>query len=126
LMYDDAEEEVFLGRSAGQQHKALSGEISKQIDEEVRAIIDECYATSKKLLEENFDKLHVMADTLMLYETIDANQIDDIMLGRPPREPKGWSDTDGGGSADGSADSSTSSAGEKDSTGPIGGPAGEH
>jgi cell division protease FtsH len=126
LMYDDAEEEVFLGRSAGQQHKALSGEISKQIDEEVRAIIDECYATSEKLLEENFDKLHVMADTLMLYETIDANQIDDIMLGRPPREPKGWSDTDGGGSADGSADSSTSSAGEKDSTGPIGGPAGEH
>jgi cell division protease FtsH len=123
LMYDDAEEEVFLGRSAGQQHKALSGEIAKQIDEEVRSIIDECYAVSEKLLQENIDKLHNMADALMLYETIDVDQIDDIMQGRAPREPEGWSDTDGGGSAGGSA---AQSAGKEDSTGPIGGPAGEH
>ncbi|MEH6592770.1 MAG: ATP-dependent zinc metalloprotease FtsH [Halioglobus sp.] len=123
LMYDDTEEEVFLGRSAGQQHKVLSGEIAKQIDEEVRSIIDECYATSEKLLQENIDKLHNMADALMLYETIGADQIDDIMQGIAPREPEGWSDTDGGGSA---GNSSTESAGEEDSTGPIGGPAGEH
>ena len=92
LMYDEADEQVFLGRSAGQTHKALSGETAKMIDEEVRSIIDECYATAQQLLEENVDKLHAMARALMLYETIDSNQIDDIMAGREPREPAGWGD----------------------------------
>ncbi len=94
LMYDDAEEEVFLGRSAGQAGKGHSGETARQIDEEVRRIIDECYATARKILEENRGKLDVMADALMLYETIDAKQIDDIMNGRTPRKPAGWDDDD--------------------------------
>ena len=94
LMYDDAEEEVFLGRSAGQQGKSFSGETARQIDEEVRRIIDECYSTAQKILEEHRDKLDVMADALMMYETIDAMQIDDIMSGRTPRKPTGWDDDD--------------------------------
>jgi cell division protease FtsH len=121
LMYDEAEEEVFLGRSAGQNHSSVSGETAKQIDEEVRSIIDECYATAKRILEENLDKLHMMADALMHYETIDSDQIDDIMAGREPREPSDWSGTSGG-------DSSAKKAEEKADTksSPIGGPAGEH
>ena len=94
LMYDDAEEEVFLGRSAGQQGKSFSGETARQIDEEVRRIIDECYESARKILEEHRGKLDVMADALMTYETIDAKQIDDIMSGRAPRKPAGWDDDD--------------------------------
>ena len=94
LMYDDAEEEVFLGRSAGQQGKGHSGETARQIDEEVRRIIDECYGIARGILEEHRGKLDVMADALMMYETIDAKQIDDIMSGRTPRKPAGWDDDD--------------------------------
>jgi len=121
LMYDEAEEEVFLGRSAGQNHSSVSGETAKQIDEEVRSIIDECYATAKRILEENLDKLHMMADALMHYETIDSDQIDDIMAGREPREPSDWGGTSGG---DSSAKKTEEKADTKSS--PIGGPAGEH
>ncbi|MEH6567553.1 MAG: ATP-dependent zinc metalloprotease FtsH [Halioglobus sp.] len=125
LMYDEAEEEVFLGRSAGQAHKSVSAETAKNIDEEVRRIIDECYSTAETLLEENLDKLHSMADALMLFETIDSDQIDDIMLGKKPREPKGWGDAgDAGGGGDSAGTNQAADA--KDSTGPIGGPAGEH
>ena len=92
LMYDDAEEEVFLGRSAGQSGKSVSGETARQIDEEVRRIIDECYATARSILEEHRSKLDMMAEALMMYETIDAKQIDDIMAGRKPRRPAGWDD----------------------------------
>ena len=97
LMYDDAEEEVFLGRSAGQSGKGVSGETARQIDEEVRRIIDECYTRAQQILEENRDKLEMMADALMLYETIDAKQIDDIMSGKKPRRPAGWVDDNGRG-----------------------------
>ncbi len=121
LMYDEAEEEVFLGRSAGQNHSSVSGETAKQIDEEVRSIIDECYATAKRILEENLDKLHMMADALMHYETIDSDQIDDIMAGKEPREPSDWGGTSGG---DSSAKKTEEKAETKSS--PIGGPAGEH
>ncbi|MBI56950.1 MAG: ATP-dependent metalloprotease [Spongiibacter sp.] len=92
LMYDDADEEVFLGRSAAQSGKSVSGETARQIDEEVRRIIDDCYATAKGILEENRSKLDMMAEALMMYETIDAKQIDDIMAGRKPRRPAGWDD----------------------------------
>jgi cell division protease FtsH len=123
LMYDEADEEVFLGRSAGQAHKSLSGETAKMIDEEVRKIIDECYETAQKLLEDNVDKLHSMAKALMLYETIDANQIDDIMDGREPREPADWGD--GAGSDNPPGAGATSQDSEQGGS-PIGGPAGEH
>jgi cell division protease FtsH len=125
LMYDEATEEVFLGRSAGQQHLSVSGETAKQIDEEVRSIIDECYAIAVRLLEENVEKLHKMADALMTYETIDSEQIDDIMAGREPREPKDWGGS--GGDAMPDPQEAGDDSGQQDSSGsPIGGPAGEH
>ncbi len=121
LMYDETSEEVFLGRSAAQPHQGISDETATQIDKEVRRIIDECYDASKRLLEENFDKLHMMAEALMQYETIDSDQIDDIMAGRPPREPSDWSDETGSGGSEAGAASD-----EQDAGSPIGGPAGEH
>lgn len=117
LMYAEEEGEVFLGRSAGSQHSNISGDTAKQIDQEVRRIIDESYGTAKRLLEENRVKLDMMAEALMKYETIDAEQIDDIMSGRAPREPRDWQ---GGGGAPTPSDHV-----DRPET-PIGGPAGEH
>ena len=115
LMYAEEEGEVFLGRSAGSQHASLSGETAKMIDVEVRSIIDGCYATARQILTDNRDKLDAMADALMKYETIDADQIDDIMAGRTPREPRDWDDN--------SASGGTPAAqGDRPET-PIGGPA---
>ncbi len=124
LMYDEVDEQIFLGRSAGQAHKSLSGETAKMIDEEVRKIIDECYAKAQKLLEDNVDKLHAMARALMQYETIDAHQIDDIMAGREPREPADWGG-DAGADSPGSSGADTARS-RKDTGNPIGGPASEH
>ena len=126
LMYDEATEEVFLGRSAGQQHLSVSADTAKMIDEEVRRIIDECYATAEKLLEENVDKLHVMSEALMLYETIDSEQIDDIMAGRQPREPKDWGGSSGDNIPGADADADADAKPEDSPDSPIGGPAGEH
>ena len=117
LMYAEEEGEVFLGRSAGSQQANVSGETAKAIDEEVRSIIDGCYGTAKRLLENNRDKLDVMADALMKYETIDADQIDDIMAGRTPREPRDWQG--------GSGTPAPKEQAERPEA-PIGGPAGEH
>ncbi|WP_213940890.1 ATP-dependent zinc metalloprotease FtsH [Pseudomonas sp. dw_612] len=91
LMYAEEEGEVFLGRGGGGQSASFSGETAKLIDSEVRSIIDQCYGTAKQILTDNRDKLDAMADALMKYETIDADQIDDIMAGRTPREPRDWS-----------------------------------
>ncbi|WP_445181444.1 ATP-dependent zinc metalloprotease FtsH [Pseudomonas sp. McL0111] len=91
LMYAEEEGEVFLGRGGGGQAASFSGETAKLIDSEVRSIIDQCYGTAKQILTDNRDKLDAMADALMKYETIDAEQIDDIMAGRAPREPRDWS-----------------------------------
>lgn len=91
LMYAEEEGEVFLGRGGGGQAGSFSGETAKLIDSEVRSIIDQCYGTAKQILTDNRDKLDAMADALMKYETIDAEQIDDIMAGRTPREPRDWS-----------------------------------
>ncbi|MGJ8687131.1 MAG: ATP-dependent zinc metalloprotease FtsH, partial [Spongiibacteraceae bacterium] len=104
LMYDEAEEEVFLGRTAGQHVKAVSSETARQIDEEVRRIIDECYEVATGILADNREKLDVMADALMTYETIDAKQIDDIMSGRKPRKPANWDDDNGRGGKAAEAD----------------------
>ncbi|GGY80333.1 ATP-dependent zinc metalloprotease FtsH [Marinobacter zhanjiangensis] len=92
LQYDTESEEPFLGRSAGQSHTVYSPETAQRIDEEVRNIIDSCYEKAKDILVENREKLDLMADALMKYETIDRFMIDDIMEGRPPRPPKGWND----------------------------------
>ncbi|UVE17072.1 ATP-dependent zinc metalloprotease FtsH [Pseudomonas sp. LS44] len=120
LMYAEEEGEVFLGRSMGTQHSNISADTAKMIDLEIRSIIDHCYGTAKRLLDENRDKLNAMADALMKYETIDAEQIDDIMSGREPREPRDWQ----GGDDD--AGKPVSRESEIDlSEKPIGGPAAE-
>ncbi|MEI7038139.1 ATP-dependent zinc metalloprotease FtsH [Fulvimonas yonginensis] len=95
VTYGEDEDEVFLGRSVT-QHKNVSNETARRIDEVVREILDRAYARSKQLLTENIDKLHVMAEALLQYETIDARQIDDIMAGRKPGEPADWSKPSGG------------------------------
>lgn len=117
LMYAEEEGEVFLGRSAGSQHANVSGETAKMIDQEVRRIIDDCYGTAKRLLDENRDKLEMMADALMKYETIDSDQIDDIMAGRVPREPRDWQ----GGSGTGTPPANLEESGRRENTPPIGG-----
>ncbi len=128
LMYADENEEVFLGMSAGSPKLQVSGETARMIDEEVRAIADDCYATAQKILEDNRDKLDVMAQTLLDYETIDKSQIDDIMAGRSPQPPESWEDGDGDVNA-----SSSDAEPENDpkpkpphQSGSVGGPAGEH
>ena len=117
LMYAEEEGEVFLGRGGGGQHASFSGETAKLIDSEVRSIIDQCYGTAKQILTENRDKLDAMADALMKYETIDAEQIDDIMAGRTPREPRDWEG--------GSGTPPPVVQNERPET-PIGGPAADH
>ncbi|UYP81990.1 ATP-dependent zinc metalloprotease FtsH [Pseudomonas asiatica] len=117
LMYAEEEGEVFLGRSAASQHASVSGETAKLIDSEVRSIIDQCYAMAKQLLTDNRDKLDAMAEALMKYETIDAEQIDDIMAGRTPREPRDWDDD--------SASGKPAAQGDRPES-PIGGPAAQH
>ncbi|WP_333681956.1 ATP-dependent zinc metalloprotease FtsH [Dyella sp.] len=92
VTYGEEEDEVFLGRSVT-QHKNVSNETARKIDEVVRDILDRAYGRSKQLLTENIEKLHMMADALLQYETIDARQIDDIMAGRIPGPPADWSKT---------------------------------
>jgi cell division protease FtsH len=89
ITYGEDEDEVFLGRSVT-QHKSISNETASKIDEVVRSILDRAFARTRELLTANLDKLHVMADALLQYETIDASQIDDIMAGRVPGPPADW------------------------------------
>jgi len=93
LAYSEEEGEVFLGRSVT-QHKSVAEETAHTIDEEIRSIIDRNYERAEKILKENEDILHAMAEALMKYETIDKYQIDDLMARKKPvREPQGWDDT---------------------------------
>ena len=123
LNYDEGQEEVFLGRSAAMGGKHTSDETAKKIDEEVRRIIDEAYATARQILIDNTDKLHAMAKALVQFETLDSAQIDDIMSGREPRPPaesgnSGSKTGSSAGPADGRTDAAPGAA--------IGDPAGEH
>ncbi len=101
LSYAEDEGEVFLGRSVT-QHKNISDETARAIDAEIRDIIDRNYNRAKTILQDNMDKLHAMADALMKYETIDANQIKQIMDGDEPSPPANWSDKKGPGGNGGS------------------------
>jgi len=105
IAYADEEEEVFLGRSVSQT-KSVSDATARKIDEVVRSILDKAYARTTEILKEHTDKLHIMAEALLAYETIDASQIDAIMEGRRPGPPADWAKT-----------GRTS----KDSIGPVGG-----
>ncbi|WP_407314989.1 ATP-dependent zinc metalloprotease FtsH [Pseudomonas sp. nanlin1] len=116
LLYAEDEDQGYLGRGGGAQASGVSGETAKLIDSEVRSIIDHCYGAAKQILTDNRDKLDAMADALMKYETIDADQIDDIMAGRTPREPRDWE----GGS--GTSGGTPVPADERPES-PIGGPA---
>ncbi|MDT8370988.1 MAG: ATP-dependent zinc metalloprotease FtsH [Gammaproteobacteria bacterium] len=91
MSYGEDEGEVFLGRSVT-QHKAVSDLTAKQIDEDVRTMINRNYQRAQQLLTDNIDKLHTMAKLLIKYETIDSDQIDAIMEGREPGQPKDWKD----------------------------------
>jgi cell division protease FtsH len=119
LTYSEENGEVFLGRQVT-QHKQVSDETAHVIDEEIRHVIDANYKRAKHILESNLDKLHAMAEALVKYETIDEQQIKDIMAGKAPKPPADWDDSVGtpkapkrpeGGEAEG---------------GPIGTPAGQH
>ena len=88
LKYDEDDDQPFLGRSASSRSLAVSEATARKIDEEVRVIIDDCYGRAKTLLETHSDKLHAMADALMEYETLNSDQINDIMEGMPPRPPE--------------------------------------
>ncbi|MEQ8495237.1 MAG: ATP-dependent metalloprotease, partial [Gammaproteobacteria bacterium] len=125
MTYSDDDGEVFLGHSVT-QHKQVSDETAHLIDEEVRDIVDRNYERARHILETNIDKLHLMADALVKYETLDTEQIDDIMAGRPPRPPQDWSDDDSRG-APRAADEDPGAADDKGTKdGKIGGPASLH
>ncbi|HRD70746.1 MAG TPA: ATP-dependent zinc metalloprotease FtsH [Legionella sp.] len=89
LTFGEEEEEVFLGRSMN-KHKEMSDRTAQQIDEEVRAIIDRNYQRAKEILVANMQQLHIMAESLIKYETIDAKQIQEIMSGKEPTPPEDW------------------------------------
>jgi cell division protease FtsH len=100
LSYSEEEGEVFLGKSMGKQ-KTVSDETVRAIDSEIRSLIDKNYQRSVDILKENEDKLHVMADALMKYETIDSSQIDSIMDGKVPGPPQDWTDDESSSSGSG-------------------------
>jgi cell division protease FtsH len=128
LMYDEESEGSYMGMSQG---PTFSGETAKLIDQEVRSIVDECYARATKILVDNRDKLDMMTEALMEYETIDRGQIDEIMKGQKPSPPKDWdgprnTPTPG---ADSGAETTISKADVDPSARPgdaLGGTAGEH
>ena len=87
MVYSDNEGEVFLGRSVTNQ-KNVSEATMQKVDSEIRKIIDEQYKIARNLIEDNKEKMEAMAKALLEYETIDSDQIDDIMNGKKPRPPK--------------------------------------
>ena len=95
MVYAENEGEVFLGRSITKQVN-VSEETMQKVDKEIRKIIDEQYATARRLIEEHQDKMHAMARALLEWETIDSDQLADIMAGRPPRPPKDWTPSSSG------------------------------
>lgn len=94
LTYSEDEGEVFLGHSMGTR-KEVASTTASVIDEEIRIIIDRNYEKAKRILVEKEAILHKMAEALLKYETIDTNQLEDLMAGRTPREPKDWTNVSG-------------------------------
>ena len=125
LTYSEEEGEVFLGHSVT-KHKTVSDQTQDLIDEEVRSIIERNYQRSTKILKENEQRLHVMADALIRYETIDVEQIKDIMEGREPRPPQDWSDQSPPGGDSPAAEDDGDGEQSPSGSGSIGGPASLH
>ncbi len=114
MVYAENEGEVFLGRSVTKTNNMSESTLQK-VDIEVRRIIDQQYAQARKLIEDNKDKMHAMAKALLEWETIDGDQLDDIIAGKEPRPPKDWtprnpSSVGGGGPSGGSPAVSTDPA----------------
>jgi cell division protease FtsH len=91
LSYSEDDGEVFLGRSVTKQ-KTVSDVTVKKIDDEIRSIVDKCYKDAESILQKNIDKLHIMSDALMKFETIGESQIAEIMEGKDPSPPEDWDD----------------------------------
>jgi cell division protease FtsH len=93
IKYGDETDEPFLGRSAGASKQGISDDTAHEIDNEVKEILSGCYQTAKDILTDNIEALHGMSKALMDYETLDVDQIDDIMAGGKPRAPKSKEDS---------------------------------
>jgi cell division protease FtsH len=125
LSYGEDENEVFLGHSVA-RHKNVSDGTALAIDEEIRLVIDSNYKRAETLLKENLEKLHLMAEALIKYETIDSEQINDIMNGKPPRPPADWIDTAPPQTDSGERPAKSKAGKEKPAESPLGDPAGQH
>ena len=123
LTYAEEEGEVFLGRSVT-KHKNVSDDTAHAIDEEIRSVIDRNYERAHRILTENMDKLHAMANALIKYETIDSEQIDAIMKGDEPGDPKDW-DNDSKPSSGSGVEADTKPSDKKSDDG-LGDPASQH
>jgi cell division protease FtsH len=121
LLYGE-DEAQYPGMTGNKQY---SDETSKHIDDEVRRIVDDCYNRAKKILQDNVDILHAMKNALIEYETIDAEQVDDLMARRKVRPPKDWYSSSDPGDSGGSASKDEDIQKAPSSDKPIGGPAGE-
>jgi len=125
LTYSEDEEEVFLGRSVT-QHKHVSDETARKIDEEVRVIVESAHKTATDLIAVNRKKLQIMSEALMKYETIDAGQIDQIMGGKVPDPPADWDDSNSDGGKKARSESTDNAAESSGDSPSIGGPAEQH
>jgi cell division protease FtsH len=108
------------GQMPGTGQLTYSSDTAREIDIEVRRMLDECYGRSEQVLKDNMDILHAMKDALMEYETIDSDQVADLMSRKPVRPPHDWRDEDFGGHPGGQQN------GDSDDRDTVGGPAKEH
>ena len=122
LTYSEEDGEVFLGHSVT-QHKSVSDGTAQVIDTEIRSVIDRNYDRAVRILNEEMNKLHLMAEALIKYETIDKEQIDQIMEGKEPDPPKGWGESP---KPPPPGDDAPAADAEPKGEAPIGGPAGQH
>jgi len=125
LAYSEDEDEVFLGRSVT-QHKHVSDETALKIDMEIRHIIEIAHKTATDLIQANRDKLEVMTEALMKYETIDVHQIDQIMEGKTPDPPTDWDESGSNGGKKAKDDSADEAPDSPEDSASIGGTAEQH
>ncbi len=125
-VYGENQQEIFLGRDVT-THQNLSDHTAKMVDQEVRRIADEQYARARKVIEENRDKIEIMAKALLEWETLDAGQIDEVMEGKKPSPPKPLNSATDNSSDKSSGDGETRAESPKPKAGPnLDRPAGEH
>ena len=123
LQYAENEGEVFLGMSAGTPSATMSNDTAREIDEEIREIVDRNYARAKEIVETNLDKLHAMAKWLIEYETLSPEQVEDIMAGNDPRPPEVPPEPETDAPKDPTPDTDPSLRGGSPETPPFGPPA---